>query len=208
MPIVAVTQRVDVASPQLGPGERRDGLDQAWFHFLAAADCLPVPLPNHLPLARSMLEDLPIDGLLLTGGDNLAVYGGQTPERDEVEFALLALARKWTLPVLGVCRGMQVIQHAFGAPLYPIEGHVTDSQTVVIAGAPARVNSFHRWGGLHPPTGFEAWAWAADGVIKGVRHPAEPIVGLMWHPERMDAFRQEDLALFRSHFNGSDGDEG
>ena len=58
MPIVAVTQRVDVVQAAHGATERRDGLDQAWFTFLAAADCIPVPLPNRLPLARRMLEEL------------------------------------------------------------------------------------------------------------------------------------------------------
>jgi putative glutamine amidotransferase len=205
MRIVAVTQRVDVAQPAVGPAERRDGLDQAWFRFLAAAGCLPVPLPNHLSLARRMLEELAIDGLLLTGGDSLALYGGETPERDEVETALLALARRWRLPVIGVCRGMQLIQHAFGAPLQPVEGHVGADQIIEIEGAPARVNSFHRWGALREPDGFDVWARATGGVVKAVRHRTEPLVGLMWHPERLDPFRPEDLALFRILFARRDG---
>ena len=207
MRIVAVTQRVDIVRRALGPAERRDGLDQAWFRFLAAADCLPVPLPNHLPLARLVLEELPIDGLLLTGGDSLALFGGETPERDELETALLALARRWRLPVIGVCRGMQVIQHAFGAPLQPVEGHVVADQTIEIEGAPAQVNSFHRWGALRGPDGFDVWARATDGVVKAVRHRTEPLVGVMWHPERLDPFRPEDLALFRILFARPDGSE-
>jgi putative glutamine amidotransferase len=202
MNFVAVTQRVDLIPQPDGAVERRDGLDQAWPAFLAAAGCLAIPLPNNLPLARRMLQELPIDGLVLSGGGDLGLYGGETPERDEVERSLLAMARGFPtpMPVLGVCRGMQLIQGEFGVVLGPVEGHVTHIQEIEIDGEAACVNAYHHWGTRRSLPQLEVWAQAPDGVVKAIRHRNEPIVGLMWHPERVNPFAQRDLELFRTLF--------
>lgn len=202
MKTIAVTQRIERVIHASGEVELRDALDQAWPAFLAAAGCMAIPLPNHIDLALRMMRELPIDGLLLTGGETLALYGGDSPERDAVEKALLAQVRGFPtpLPVIGVCRGMHVIQDAFGVILVPVEGHVTACQVIDIEGAPATVNAYHRWGAHRSPAPLEVWAHAPDGVIKAVRHRTEPLVGIMWHPERRHPFDQRDLDLFASVF--------
>ena len=102
MKAVAITQRVSVVSVY---GERRDCLDQSWTKFLAARGLLPVLLPNFAEAALALCKGTGIAGLVLTGGNDLAVLGGDAPERDAVENALLDLAERRGLPVLGVCRG-------------------------------------------------------------------------------------------------------
>src|SRR5271163_5259450 len=99
MKAVAITQRVSVVSAY---DERRDCLDQAWTKFLAACGLLPVLLPNVTDAALALCEGAAIAGLVLTGGNDLAALGGDAPERDEVENALLDLAERRGLPVLGV----------------------------------------------------------------------------------------------------------
>ncbi len=197
MKLVAVTQNVDLVGRASGPPERRDTLDQAWTRFLLAADCLAVPLPNHPATAVRLLRDLPIDGLLLSGGNDFVDHGGFASERDETEAELLDLARRWRMPVIGVCRGMQALQRAFQVPLMSVEGHVARRQTIDIDGRDTVVNSFHRWGAITTHPALEVWARAPDGVVKAVRHSTEPLVGLMWHPERITPFDQRDIALFR-----------
>src|SRR5277367_5493920 len=107
---VAITQRVSRVPVY---GERRDCLDQAWTKFLAACGLLPVLLPNFTDVALALCEDVRIAGLVLTGGNDLAELGGDAPERDAVENALLDLAERRSLPVIGVCRGMQLIQRRY-----------------------------------------------------------------------------------------------
>jgi N5-(cytidine 5'-diphosphoramidyl)-L-glutamine hydrolase len=193
----AVTQRVSVVAER---AERRDCLDQEWPRFLAACGLQPLVLPNVLEVAIGLFEAGPIAGLVLTGGNDLAALGGEAPERDAVELALLDLAERRGLPVLGVCRGMQIIQQRFGIPLRRVAGHVASRQAILIEGQREEVNSYHCFGALECRAPLEVWAIADDGVIKAVRHSSLPITGIMWHPERRKPFAATDVALFRRVF--------
>ncbi len=178
--------------------ERRDALDQAWYTVLASIDIVPVLLPN-LPdpaaVAR-LANDVGIEGLLLTGGNDLAqVRGGSAcaPERDAVEHALLELAETRGLPVLGVCRGMQHLVVHHGGTIAAVERHVAVRHTLTVRGPEpmpltdrTEVNSFHDWGvpasGL--PASLRTVGLAPDGTVEAVVHRELPHWGIMWHPER------------------------
>lgn len=194
---VAITQRVEVIPDY---GERRDCLDQAWPRFLAACGLIPVIMPNIPELALALCVGEEIHGLILTGGNDLMSLGGDAPERDATENALLDMAESKGLAVLGVCRGMQVLQQRSGIQLRRVEGHVTQHQVISIDGKPAGVNSFHHYGALESRPPFEVWAVANDGVVKAIRHSTAPTLGIMWHPERMAPFTAADIALFRDFF--------
>lgn len=204
MKCIAATQRV-IREDEGGSSERRDALDQSWARFLAAAGFALLPLPNHLATARRLIQTAEPAGILLTGGGDLAAYGGQTPERDEVEEWLVDEALAGARPLLGVCRGMQAIQARLGIPLERVPGHVMPTQEIRVEGRKASVNSYHDWGARTTVPSLEVWARAEDGVVKAVRHAHHPLVGIMWHPERFADFREEDLALFQKHFDGPAG---
>jgi N5-(cytidine 5'-diphosphoramidyl)-L-glutamine hydrolase len=197
MKTVAITQRVTVV-PEYG--ERRDCLDQAWPRFIAACGLLPLPLPNVIEVALAMCRGSNVAGLVLTGGNDLAALGGDAPERDATENALLDAAESRGLPVLGVCRGMQLIQRRCAVPLQRVEGHVTRRQIIHIDGEPMEVNSYHRFAARESRPPLDVWAVAADGVVKAIRHTARPTTGIMWHPERNTPFAATDVALFRRIF--------
>ena len=194
---VAITQRVSVVPTY---GERRDCLDQAWTKFLAACDLLPVLLPNHTDVALDLCTSVDVAGLVLTGGNDLAELGGDAPERDAVENALLDFAERRNLPVIGVCRGMQLIQYRSAVALRRAEGHVTKCQVIRIDGKPREVNSYHHFSAFDSRPPLDVWAVADDGVVKAIRHSAQPITGIMWHPERFSPFSPDDVALFRQVF--------
>jgi N5-(cytidine 5'-diphosphoramidyl)-L-glutamine hydrolase len=197
MKTVAITQRVSVIPAY---GERRDCLDQAWTKFLGTCGLLPLLLPNVTQAAVGLCEQTDIAGLLLTGGNDLAELGGDAPERDAVENALLDLAERRGLPVLGVCRGMQLIQQRCAVPLQRVEGHVAQRQVIRINGEPKEVNSYHNFAAFDSRPPLDVWAVADDGVVKAVRHSADPVVGIMWHPERLTPFSAADVTLFRQIF--------
>jgi putative glutamine amidotransferase len=196
-PLVAVTQRV-VIVPEFG--ERRDALDQRWTSFLSTCGYLAMPVPNDPAMACELVSVTRAGGLLLTGGNDLASVGGDAPERDATERALLALALERGLPILGVCRGMQVIQDHFGVALQRVTGHVTPDHEIAVGAARAHVNSYHGFGATTTAAPLDVWARADDGVVEAVRHRSAPVVGVMWHPERYADPREIDLELFRSSF--------
>jgi len=200
MNVLAVSQRVDTVPSR---GERRDSIDQRWICFLKAAGYVPLLIPNNPDVLRDVLSPQNIDGVVLTGGNTLADFGGDAPERDETEMLLLKLAKNRGLPVLGVCRGMQLLQHTTGQQLHSVDGHVTGSQMVQVNGTAQEVNSFHLLGASTVTAPWRCWAQTADGVVKAIRHDSLPWVGIMWHPERIEPFRSQDLTLFTTHFLGA-----
>jgi putative glutamine amidotransferase len=200
MRLVAITQRVSIV-PAFG--ERRDCLDQAWPQFLRECGLDPLVLPNVADVALALFGHADVAGLLLTGGNDLVQLGGDAPERDATENALMDAAQARGLPILGVCRGMQIIQHRHGIPLLRVEGHVTPRQTIRIDNEPMEVNSYHRFAARTSRPPLEVWAVAADGVIKAVRHEERSTTGIMWHPERNTPFSGTDVSLFRRVFKAA-----
>ena len=200
---IAVTQRVEIVPDY---GERRDCLDQRWSELLIQCELHPVIFPNCRNSAAKIWANSEIEGLLLTGGNTLCEYGGDAPERDETERFLLQQALDQNLPVLGVCRGMQLLQHHFGERLMPIENHVgtrhqlqlsTTSRYTDLLEKIETVNAYHTLGSLENTSELQITAHSKDGVIMAVEHPHKKVFGQMWHSERDFPFEEEQLALFR-----------
>ncbi len=190
---VGVTQRVH---DQADRGERRDCLDQAWAPWIAACGGVAVAIPNRLVDPAAFVNDLEFDALVLTGGNDLARLPGAqntAPERDATETALLAHASEIALPVLAVCRGMQMLVSHWGGTLRRVDGHVGLPHAVQRHRnewrlRPGPVNSFHDWGVALRSVGptLTVLATAPDQTVEAVAHPSLPQVGIMWHPERLD----------------------
>jgi putative glutamine amidotransferase len=187
---------------------------------------MPVLLPP-VPGIAEVLDRL--DGLVLSGGGDFdpAGYGARRhpatasvrPDRDAAEVALLSAALERGLPVLGICRGMQVINVTMGGSLHqhvpdlvghhghaPVPGAYGAHPVRVAAGSGlARILGRTQLDGV--PThhhqaldrlgdGLTATAWSDDGLIEAVEldAPGCPFaVAVQWHPEAGD-----DLSLFRA----------
>lgn len=157
------------------------------------------------------------DGLVLPGGGDVdpARYGGDpdapcydvNPAQDDLDFAILAAARERGIPVLGVCRGLQVVNVALGGTL------VEDLPVTAVIHRPSARRGGLAWAwhdvevadgsllreavatgtisvasGHHQAIGaladdLVATAVAADGVIEAVEHVSEPVIAVQWHPE-------------------------
>lgn len=189
MILVAVSQRVD--TPQ-SYTEWRDGLDQRLTQWLLSIGCLPVPVPNALASGdedrlADWLHAVRPAALLLSGGNDV----GDRPERDRTEGQLLDWARDGRRPVLGVCRGMQMLGAWSGIALKPVQGHVRSRHTLQgeIGGA---ANSFHNLALSACPPEYTVIARADDGEIEAIRHQHLPWEGWMWHPERENPFDLRD----------------
>ncbi|MDX1838006.1 hypothetical protein DIZ81_09690 [Legionella taurinensis] len=193
---IGITMRVDYHEKV---DEKRDAIDQRWYKFLNACQLYPIPIPNFMAGLDCLLTQN-WAGFILTGGNSPESLGGDAPERDQIEQALMELAVKNSIPVLGVCRGMQVIQHYFGVNLIPVTEHVAVRHTFHYRGSVVDVNSYHHFGALDSVPSLVVDGRSEDGVIEAISHQSLPIKGIMWHPEREDTFSAVDIELFKSHF--------
>jgi putative glutamine amidotransferase len=197
MNLVGITQRVDIIPAY---NERRDALDQRWYKFLAQCDITPVILPNCVDTARRILANVTTSGMILSGGNSSVQHGGNAPERDLLETFLINYCIAESLPLIGVCRGMQVLQVHFGHHLRKIDGHVCASLPITTVDKTRIVNSYHTLGAYTCPPPFEAYAHSDDKVVKAIKHAELPLQGIMWHPERYREFAPEDIQLFRDTY--------
>ena len=182
--------------------EWRDAIDERWKSFLSHCGVLPLYMPNDAYISRVLLARFQPQGVLLTGGGSCQALSGIADSRDETEAMLLAWATEHRLPVLGVCRGMQVMLSLAGATLEPVTSHV-GSHNIQCSGSVRRVNSFHNYGFYAVPSGYEIVALSEDGVVEAVSNPDAGHSAVMWHPERNQQWDSADLSLFRQVYGVS-----
>lgn len=215
-----------------GPRQGTDFLRHTYIRFFESLGLLLVPVSNVLADPIAYVEALDVDGLILAGGGDIdpARYGVANthsqeiaPERDATELALLGWAVERRKPVIGICRGMQVINVHFGGSLVQdipalLPGaRVHQDSTHPVALIHARladalgartleVNSFHHQAvtaATRAPD-LEALALSEpDGVIEALWHRALPILGVQWHPEQPGPSGRADRWLLRAGLDGS-----
>lgn len=203
---LGITQRVDTMGSY---GERRDCLDQRWVHFVLEIGFVPIPLPNVLPnRVSNVLAAIQPDAILFSGGNSIATLdttlADAAPERDAFELELLAQSRQLCIPIVGVCRGMQLINLFFYGRLSPVGGHVACTHAVDVDETfqddiPTVVNSFHRWGIAREDLAQPLIPIANDNRnhIEAFIHKTDPLLGIMWHPEREQPFNGKDIRLLQ-----------
>lgn len=206
-------------------------LNSLYARAITAAGGLPVLIPDCL--GQNEIGELPslIDGLLLTGGGDvdpeyfgeepLPPCGEIAPVRDAFEIALVKIALAADMPVLGICRGVQVLNIAAGGDIYQdlptqLKGCLKHNQEAPLW-APThniqiqpgtrlenifrekviRVNSFHHQAIRNPAPGFIVCARASDGVIEAVESTQHRFaLGVQCHPEGMWEKDPRFLKLF------------
>ena len=188
MKVVAVSQRIDYFPKR---AEHRDMIDQRLVAFLARCNLLAIPVPNILIQTghlNSWLKQIQPHGFVLSGGNDIGEY----PERDQTERMLLVCAEESKLPVLGICRGMQMLGNFAGTELKVVTGHAGKRHRLNGA-IKGEVNSFHNYALKNAPEHYSVLAHSDDGVIKAIRHTNLPWEGWMWHPEREPEFTNRDI---------------
>ena len=209
--MILLTQRLVAAE---GYPEVRECLDRRWASVFRAIGALPVPTLTLAPVDSYF--ELPIAGVVVTGGNDLSDVSADplSTDRDRFELALVAEARRRGVPVLGVCRGLQLLTSVAGYALMRVRGHVRtrhslnvskDSPRAAQIAACGEVNSYHGWAVpavevRHP---WRAAAWCDDGTVEALEHVSEPILGLGWHPEREEPLREAELDLLATFLMGA-----
>ncbi len=207
--VVAVT-----APRRTDGGQERVALNSAYVRALAAVDLMPLVVPPIVDPALAVRALDGVRGLVLTGGEDVEPkrykaaphpkLGPVDPARDAVELALLAAAWTRRLPLLAICRGIQLLNVFLGGTLFqdlPSERpagvrHAGEgarhgltvergsTMCAVLGAASLDVNSRHHQAVRDLASDLLATAWADDGLIEGAEaKDGRRVLAVQWHPE-------------------------
>ena len=210
-PVIGITGNYDSGKCTLLEGYYRSVIE-------AGGTPIIIPPSDDIATMASMLER--VDALIFSGGGDInPLYLGEEPlpqlssinaVRDSQELLLARLAANRQLPILGICRGVQVMMAAFGGKLYQdiykeaaaslkhsqeAERHVATHTVTIAEGSKLQqifkakrlaVNSFHHQAVKDAAPGFAVTTLSPDGLIEAVESTMhKSMIGVQWHPECM-----------------------
>lgn len=198
---IAVSQRITKLKKI---NEYRDSLDQRLIKILIDINLKPILIPNVFyskkKLLNNILNKIKIKGLILTGGENIGKY----KNRDQTELNLLNWAVKNSLPILGICRGMQLIAKFNKVKLRRVKNHVKKNHLIINKSKKFKfdkiVNSYHEYKLIKCPKNFEISALATDNSIEGIESEKYKTLAIMWHPERNKKISKNDIYNIKKLF--------
>mgnify|MGYP003705943549 CR=1 FL=1 len=198
---VAITQ----AQIQLHKrGETRDTLDVRWGQMLSELNYLILPLMPSAMNSHAKFKHMQIDAIILSGGGNV----DDGSPREQLEKSLLTYSAAHNIPLLGICRGMQMINDHQDGRLIKLPNHVKKRHDIFYSHdkncIKRVVNSYHEYCITPASLGrnLEVLARAEDDTIECIKHVTYPWLGIMWHPEREKSFDTFDLSLIKNHLGG------
>jgi putative glutamine amidotransferase len=233
---VTAAPLIAIPTYHLGPGkvgnwEGAYALPEPYVAALVAAGARVALLPPAQPGAAEELLAR-VDGLLLAGGGDIepARYGaadhpaqyGMDPDRDELELELATTAVAMGVPTLGICRGVQLLNVAFGGTLiqhlpdgdgrivhrdearqalHDVEVEPGSRLAAALGQTRAAGRSHHHQGLDRIGEGFRPVAWAPDRLVEGIERAQGWTVGVLWHPESTAASDPVQHRLLRSWVN-------
>lgn len=223
------TMKIAISIPEK---EKPKGPESPYFKALVGAGARPDEIQVLMPLGNGLPSSGEFDGIVLAGGEDVdpALYGEQIKydcvyinrPRDDFEMSLLDKAMQFRLPILGICRGAQLINVRFGGTLYQdlkidtaIErehrqtGSRSEATHAVTVTEPdsllhgsiqgmCRVNSIHHQAIKRLGRGLKVTAHSEDGLVEAVElAEAYPFfLAVQWHPEEMAAEHDEQRRIF------------
>ncbi len=215
------------------PGYKRSYVNDDYILSVIKNGGIPliIPFTEDLEVVKEQISN--VDGLILSGGHDVdpAFYGEEPsqklgeifPERDIFDFELIKCAKEKNIPILGICRGYQIINVYHGGSLYQDLSYNKDcyvkhwqahSPKLVTHSVELdkdsilyklfneneiRVNSFHHQIIKDVGKGFKVTATAKDGVIEAIESTEyKYLVGVQWHPEMLHSSVDKMNNIFKS----------
>ncbi len=228
--IIGISSSIIVDNSGSFAGYKRAYVNKDYVDAVIRAGGVPLIIPFSTDKEVIISQAQLIDGLILSGGHDISPYNygqepsqkiGETfPERDTYEIILLEESKKRNIPILGICRGFQLINVAAGGTLYQdlslIPGNILKHNQVSnptlkthkveikensfissIFGKETMVNSFHHQVINKVANDFIVVAKASDGVVEAIEHKTYKfLVAVQWHPEMLAVNCEKARELF------------
>jgi len=198
-------------------GYKRAYVNKDYVDAVIKAGGVPLIIPFNTDKEVIISQAQVIDGLIISGGHDVSPYNygqepspllGETfPERDDYEMLLLEEAKKRNLPILGICRGFQIINVAGGGTLYQdlsligksvLKHNQVSKPTLKTHKIQIEENSIISEIFGKEADDFKVVARASDGIIEAIQHKTYKfLVGVQWHPEMLAVECDEARELFK-----------
>ncbi len=167
-----------------------DFIDSYWISFFEKKKIDFKIMPNSKSISEKILKE--VNFLILSGGNDILSNKNISKIRNQVEFNLLNKAIKKKIPILGICRGAQLINLFLGGKIKKLQNHMNKRHEIFFESNKIfniknlNVNSFHNYGVLQKNKAVSLDVLASDkkGNIEMFISKNKKIIGSMWHPER------------------------
>lgn len=182
--------------------EERNCISSDYIKFFQKYECNPVLIPNNLKNPIEYFERLECKSLVLTGGEDILIHYDEVKKgkiifknnRDRTEYLLLEYCLNNNIPILGICRGMQLINLYFKNMIEKLDvNHININHKITINSVfnedkVIEVNSFHNNGikSKNLSKELKYFAFDENGVVEGV-YLENKILAVQWHPERSES---------------------
>ena len=234
-PVIGISSSVIIDQGGMFPGYERAYVNKDYVDSVIQAGGTPLIIPFSTDMEIIKAQSELLDGLILSGGHDVFPYnygqepsrhlGEVFPERDAYEYELFRLAQEKNIPVLGICRGFQIMNTYAGGTLYqdlslvktdrPLLKHWQGSHpsqrthmvniekgsrlASIFDQESFLVNSFHHQVVDKIADGYKVSAVASDGIVEAIeKEDADFVVGVQWHPEMMHKTSYEMKDLFQA----------
>lgn len=201
---IAITQRLVENNTYY---ELRSALDIRWAEVFKKLGYLPIILPYDYEF-----KNFKFDGIILSGGNDLSSIKPNyiNKKRDKFEKKLIKFAIKNEIPLLGVCKGMQIISEFFGSSFKEVKNQISIKEKL-IASKKSKLynelklikkhNSYANFFIENLGKNLIISATNKQGIIKAIEHKKHRIFAQMWHSEREKPFKKEELNLIKRFFD-------
>ncbi len=230
-PVIGISTSIMREVGGITPNYEQIHMSKDYVDAIIEAGGLPILIPLNLQEEVIKQQVSMLDALILSGGYDVFPYNyGQEPhpkcgeyllERDEFEFKLLKEAKEKQIPILGICRGLQLINSFEGGDLYQdlslIKGDIlqhvqkcaTDKKTQKvkltnpsflsdILPNEFMINSFHHQCIKNVAKEYTIIAQTSDDVIEAIQHRKYPfLLAVQWHPEMLHKVCNESKKIFK-----------
>ena len=205
---IAITQRL-ISNDNYY--EVREALDTRWAKLFEELDFIPIVLPIDINF-KKYFKHFQIDGIFLTGGNDLNSLNTNDLSRlrDIFELNLISYGIENEIPIFGVCRGMQIVAKYFESTFKKVKNHVAVNHKLIVSqNSKYRdnllkldiVNSYHNFAIDKIGNNLIISAFSDDKSIEAIEHTKSKVFGQMWHSERQQPFKKEELRLIKTFFN-------